>query len=298
MTPDEMNSNDDYLWDRSGAPDPAVAQLEGALAPFRYQAPKNRKWVYTVFLAAAAAILAVFLAWPRGAATEWQHEGRPLRVGDIVRTAATTTIQANSTGTVTLQNGAELTITGQREFSLEQGTLHALIWAPPGEFIIGTPSGKAIDLGCEYTLRVDKSGEGLLTVDTGWVAFQADNQESFIPAGASCRTSGKRLGTPYRTDSAPGFRDALDSFDAGRHEALTQILAASRSADALTLWHLLSRTEGADRARVYSRLEEFVPLPSREAVLSGNADAMAEAWNALGYGDMGFWRTWKRPWLQ
>jgi len=291
-----MNRND-YLWDGSGSPDPDIVQLERSLAPLRYRPARNRKWVYAGIVAAVAAGLMVAVLLPREAMTEWRHEGRPLRVGETVRTSGVTTIEASSTGTLALETGAELTVTGQREFSLQRGTLHALIWAPPGEFIVGTPAARAIDLGCEYTLQVSESGDGWLTVSTGWVAFQAGDQESFIPAGASCRTYANRgLGTPYRTSSDAVFRAAVDSFDAGRLEALTRVLESSRSEDALTLWHLLTRTQGTDRVRVYERLREFIPLPSRDAILRADADALAEAWNALGYGDMGFWRRWKRPW--
>src|SRR5260370_5956566 len=31
---------------------------------------------------------------------------------------------------------------------LERGTIHAVIWAPPGEFLVDTPSALAVDLGC------------------------------------------------------------------------------------------------------------------------------------------------------
>jgi len=35
---------------------------------------------------------------------------------------------------------------------LERGTIHAFIWAPPGGFMVDTPSALAVDLGCRYTL--------------------------------------------------------------------------------------------------------------------------------------------------
>ncbi len=42
----------------------------------------------------------------------------------------------------------------RQRLSLKRGTMHALIWAPPGTFLVDTPSAKAIDLGCSYTLSV------------------------------------------------------------------------------------------------------------------------------------------------
>ena len=34
-----MNMNDDYLWDRTGEPDPEIAELERVMGTLRYQAP-------------------------------------------------------------------------------------------------------------------------------------------------------------------------------------------------------------------------------------------------------------------
>jgi hypothetical protein len=31
-------------------------------------------------------------------------------------------------------------------------TIHAYIWAPPGEFVVDTPSAVTVDLGCACTL--------------------------------------------------------------------------------------------------------------------------------------------------
>ena len=58
--------NDDYLWDRSGPPDPDVARLEQALAPLRYRhradllrRPRTHSW----WAAAAAVLLCAFATW-------------------------------------------------------------------------------------------------------------------------------------------------------------------------------------------------------------------------------------------
>lgn len=56
--------NDDYLWDKSGEPDPQIKQLEDILAPLRYQ-PKPlelpRKRNYFPLLAIAATVLLAVL---------------------------------------------------------------------------------------------------------------------------------------------------------------------------------------------------------------------------------------------
>jgi hypothetical protein len=51
---------------------------------------------------------------------------------------------------------------------------------------------------------------------------------------------------------------------------LDTVLAESRVRDTLTLWHLLSRVNAADRVRVYDRMAALVPVPagvSREQAL-------------------------------
>ncbi|HEU4766303.1 MAG TPA: hypothetical protein VFS77_02985 [Pyrinomonadaceae bacterium] len=63
--------NDDYLWDKSGEPDPEIQELENILAPLRYQ-PKplelpdelvdRRKRNYSPVLAIAATLLIALLA--------------------------------------------------------------------------------------------------------------------------------------------------------------------------------------------------------------------------------------------
>jgi len=73
--------------------------------------------------------------------------------------------------------------------------------------VVDTPSARAVDLGCQYTLNVDDRGDGLLKVTMGWVAFDTDGRESFIPAGAACRTR-KRGGPESRGSKIPANRFA------------------------------------------------------------------------------------------
>ena len=47
---------------------------------------------------------------------------------------------------------------GDHQLALDRGTLHASINAPPGQFVVSTPSATATDLGCAYTLHVDEAG--------------------------------------------------------------------------------------------------------------------------------------------
>ena len=122
-------------------------------------------------------------------------------------------------------------------------------------FYVNTPSAVAIDLGCEYTLQVDDAGAGVIRVTTGWVEFENDGRESFMPEGAMCATRpGVGPGTPRYEDAPSGYGEALTILDFERPDdsrraaALDLVLSTARRRDALTLWHLLSRGTPAERA--------------------------------------------------
>jgi ferric-dicitrate binding protein FerR (iron transport regulator) len=194
----------------------------------------------------------------------------------------------------------------RKRLSLERGTIHATIWAPPGEFVVDTPSAVAVDLGCVYTLHVDDSGAGLLRTTMGWVGFKLNGHESFIPAGAVCATRPKTgPGTPYFEDASASFRHALTKFDFAsitpqeRNASLGILLVDARKQDALTLWHLLSRVSDAERAGVYDRLAVLAPPPkdvTREGILRLDQKMMDSWWNSLGYGDVYLWHMYERSW--
>jgi hypothetical protein len=153
---------------------------------------------------------------------------------------------------------------GEQRLRLARGEISASVSAPPRLFFVDTPASTAVDLGCAYTMKADEDGNGLLSVTLGWVSLEWENRESLVPAGASCRTRPKAgPGTPYFDDASQKFRDALSDFDLNREAqaALDVLLAEARVRDTLTLWHLLSRVEGAKRQRVYNRMVDLVPLP-------------------------------------
>lgn len=322
--------NEDYLWDGSGPPDPEIARMERALAPFRHQAgprqqPTPARTPRLGWIAAAAAVV-LFAAWisraslAPSAATAWQVarvEGTArlgsasarvdmaLRQGQVVRTGGTSelTLEAEPVGRIDLGPNSELRASTDRTVLLRRGNLHAYIWAPPRDFVVETPSARAVDLGCEYTLQVDDSGNGLLRVSMGWVAFQYNGHESFIPAGAQCMTrrggSGAGPGIPYYEDASPAFQKAVGRFESGDRTALGAILADARARDGLTLWHLLTRAAPVDRGAVFDRLANLVALPpevAREAAVRGEPHTIDLCWDALNLEDTGWWRGWERVW--
>src|SRR6266851_113850 len=237
-----------------------------------------------------------------------------LRIGQTLVTdrSSRASITLDETGRVEVDAGSRLRLItngpGRKRLSLERGTIHATIWAPPGEFVVDTPSAVAVDLGCVYTLHVDDSGAGLLRTTMGWVGFKLSGHESFIPAGAVCATRPKiGPGTPYFEEATPAFIEALSKFDFGantpaeRKVLLGIILADSRKDDALTLWHLLSRVSDEDRLRVYDRLVALAPPPAgvaREGILRLDRQMLDSWWNSLGYGDIGLWRMYEHDWSQ
>jgi len=188
--------------------------------------------------------------------------------------------------------------------ALELGTIHAAIWAPPGEFVVDTPSATAVDLGCAYTLHVNDDGSGTLRTTLGWVGFHKDGHDSFIPAGAMCTTRpAQGPGTPYFEDASETLRSALHAFDfeslsaTDREQTLHTILAQARRSDAFTLWHLLTRVNDDERPLVYDRLSLLVTPPAnvtREGTLALDPQMMDAWWNVFDLGDISVWRFWEQ----
>jgi hypothetical protein len=334
----------DYLWDRSGRPDPDLAGLEQLLAPLgvRRLDPPAVLWpdpeprrVPRVFIAiaalAAAAIVALTIVpWrypPAGPG--WlitRVSGTPVIGAEALADRATVhagaRIETRESGRVTIDVGdagqvqvepetaIDLLSTrrGDYRLHLARGTLHAMIWAPPGQFFVETPSSTAVDLGCAYTMTVDANGGGTVRVTSGWVGFEWQGREAFIPAGAVCLTRpGLGPGTPHYEETSDTFRAALDTIDthAGsapdRSDAVTRLLAEAQPRDTVTLWHLLSRVDEADRDRVFDRLAAFVPPPAgvtRAGVRAGRREMLDRWWDALGLGTTNWWRVWKQPWRE
>jgi hypothetical protein len=237
-------------------------------------------------------------------------EKSTLRIGQTLETdqESRASITVSDVGQVDIDPQTRLRLTESRSartrLDLERGTIHAMIWAPPGEFLVDTPSALAIDLGCAYTLRVDDSGAGLLRTRMGWVGFRLNGRDAFIPAGAVGETRPIiGPGTPYFEDASAEFRSALRRFDFGelseeqRRAELGILLANARKSDALTLWHLLSRASVADRGRVFDALNASVPAPkgvTREGIERGEPRMLDAWWNQLGYDDIGVWRKWEK----
>jgi hypothetical protein len=336
------STRDDYLWDGTGVPDADIVRLETLLAPYRHtgvlpplpaRAGASRRFAVhaamQLLMAAASLLLVAGAAWFASAVrssgwTVQSLEGSPqvagtridapsrLPIGQVVTTDSTSRarIDVGSIGIVDVDPDSRVRLVtsraGEHRMALDRGQIRALIWAPPGLFFVNTPAATAVDLGCAYRLQVDDRGWGKVHVDSGWVAFEYNGRESFIPKDAMCATRpGFGPGTPCFEDAPAGIADALTvldfsrTADVSRTQALDTVLGAARRKDALTLWHLLSRGTPEERARVYDRLASLVPPPAsatRENIARGDRHALDDWWNTLGLDSASWWRIWKRKW--
>lgn len=335
--------DEEYLWDRTGPVDEDVARLEALLAPLAApsagqlrplplvaDAPDTSLSWRTVLAAAALVFIALGTAWltsrPARPDDPWRvaHiEGRPtmaaaplasrsrLEPGRWVETDASSTavMFIGRIGRLELAPQSRLRVVtaapGDHRAELVRGTIEAQIWAPPGQFVIDTPSATAVDLGCAYTLTMDEHGGGLITVQGGWVGFEHGGREAFIPAGASGRTRpGRGPGTPTYTDAPATLREAVDVIDqadtaAAQSDALAIVLRDARREDGFTLWHLIDRVDRSLVPQVVDGLAALVPMPdevTREGILGGNREMRDAWWSALGLGTADWWRTWRQRW--
>lgn len=332
--------SDDYLWDRSGPTDPDVERLEHLLGRLKttpampeWREPvRSSAWRRPAFLAMAASLVVacgatLWMSRARTTGPSWsvvRVAGEPvvganglagagrLGVGEWLQTdgRSRASLAIADIGRLDVDPDTRLqlvgTETGRHRLALARGTVHAAIWAPPGQFVVDTPASTAVDLGCAYTLTVAPDGAGTIDVEIGWVGFEYAGREAFIPAGAQCRTR-PRLGpgTPYYVDFDERARRALELLDFGapdpvaRRKAIDTVLSAARPQDAMTIWHLLARVPAEDRDQVFDALARLVPPPAsvtREGIRAGNREMSDRWWDALDLGSSSWWRQWERSW--
>jgi hypothetical protein len=109
-------------------------------------------------------------------------------------------------------------------------------------------------------------------------------------------------GIPYFEDATPAFREAVAQFDSSaensdRSAALTKMLSEARAHDALSLWHLLSRVNAAERPQIYARFSVLVPPPNgvtRSGILNLDQSMLDLWWNSLSLGEISTWRFWQQ----
>lgn len=296
---DEMT--DDYLWDRSGAPDPEVAKLEGLLSPLAHDAPldevrmRRRRprtpWILAGALVAIAAAVAIYLARPAPSATVACNGsegfaftgvggavscgGTPvasgvLPVGGQLDTGAhQAMLTIADIGNAHLGAGTQVrlerTDTERHQLALERGHMHAKVKARPRLFAVTTKHADVVDLGCEYHIEIDDSGAGGLHVISGLVELATKSGAIVVvPEGCDAKIlAGNRPGLPSCAASTPAIRTAIQAYDAGDANAFDAILAAARREDAITLF-ALAAVDDPRRADALDKLAELSPPPDAE----------------------------------
>jgi len=257
--------NDEYLWDRSGTPDPEVRQLEKSLGRFAHKHPpldfsvpvsrlgrsrlRRAQW----WLATAAVVLVAAGIWfdrtlqhrvawsvaslqgsPRIAGKITKRD-RIWKVGEWLETDANSRValQVGNLGQIEVAPDSRLMLLNasatHQQIRLERGLISAVVTAPPYVFLVHTPTAYAMDMGCAYTLRVSDDGSSILRVTAGWVDLQHGHLQSLVPAGASAESRpGLGPGAPYFDDSSASFRQALAivNFDYQNPQARSDALTA------------------------------------------------------------------------
>jgi hypothetical protein len=298
------------LWSRIapmlGTQEPKLNPLSSAFHRSGRWGFEYRSWARYSTRIAAALVVAVGGFWlaSRPSPRAWEVarlEGTPtigdqhlthggqLAVGDWLETDAFSRAQLTiaDIGHAEIGPNSRLRLVATREtehrLEMTQGRLTAWVSAPPRIFIVETPSGTAVDLGCSYDLFVNESGNGTIHVTSGEVSLEFDGKESFVPTGTMCETRrGFGPGTPYSDLSSDVVRTALRQFDfeKGGAKSVELILQNAANIDAVTLWHLLQRVDEPARETVYDRFAALVPPPkqvTKEGILRLDKN-MLEDW--------------------
>ncbi|HEX3762644.1 MAG TPA: FecR family protein [Kofleriaceae bacterium] len=310
----------DPLYDKTGG-EPELVALEAALGDFAHRAPlrelpprRSRRpapVVAAVIAAAALAALAVIVVGRRGdpgcqvagAGFAFAVDGAPARcagspaergtlpVGAWLETAgaATADVRIADIGHLTVFGDSRIRLidTGAAGHRLElaRGRIAARVTAPPRLFVVDTPVASAVDLGCAYELAVEPDGRTRLRVTSGAVSLEAHGVAAYAPMDTEVLAApGRGPGTPVALTASAALRDAVARFDAGDRSAVAAIVVAAGPGDTATLWNLLARTDGEDRAAVFARLDALTPVPadiSADAIRAGDREAIARWRDAL-----------------
>ncbi|HJR72495.1 MAG TPA: FecR domain-containing protein [Luteimonas sp.] len=340
MSQEHDIDRDDYLWDRSGPVDLEIARLERLLAPYALgdarrtprasvARPRRRRgWRIAL---ASAAVLAMFavgagtwyrqrLSWPE--AQPWRmavngparidgrdaSAARSLAPGSVLETGkdASVRLRAARIGEIVLGEDSRFSLvetrSGRHRVSLQQGSLWARVWAPPGSLGVDTRHGDVLDLGCEFVLKSAADGSGSLEVRSGWVQIDGLWWETLVPQGARIEFRGDGPpGTPYDVGASAEFVAALREVDAQGRDvsaiapAVRRLAAQARPQDAITLLSLLKQNPRLGEGPVFDRLAAIMPagaVVTREDLRRRGPRALGPWWDRLPYPRI------KRWWMQ
>lgn len=284
-----MNERDDYLFERSGEPDPEIAALERLLAPLRHDGralparlpatvrPDRRRMPPWLAAAALALLGALALWWLRGEAPFAPGEApRTIVAGDAVRRVALGEVAA-----LDLAAGGELRFESWRDdairVQLARGAVEVRV-AAAGKGTpavrVATRAGEVEPDGpdaCAFRLTLASGGQqGTLAVQEGVARFAAPKRTALVPAGASVRFTEDGPGYPVYDDCSAVLRqvvrfaeEAAEKRGPGADEGLAKkfVDVCRTPHDTLVLWHLLAEGDIARSAGVEQRLLELAGPP-------------------------------------
>jgi hypothetical protein len=140
--------------------------------------------------------------------------------------------------------------------------MHATVDAPPRLFEVTTKHTNVVDLGCEYTIKVDAHGAGSIVVQRGRVELAAAPGMIVVaPLGTHAAIlTGQRPGVPL-TDRNPELVAAVAAYEHDAPGALDRALAVAETPDAITLI-AIAAIDVPHRAKILARLAEVQPPPS------------------------------------
>jgi len=317
-----MNDIDDPLWNPNAKADEDLIRIEQlllplgvrvrgvAMPPIRERKPRHLRGLR---LAMAASVVLMILAGGFQYRLRWQNDAG----WQVTKTAATVTsstrlhpgeqivtepdqtakISVARIGNISLSPGSSLRLeqtgTGNHRVRLDSGHMRARIWAPPGYFGVETGSAEIVDLGCDFEVWKQPGGTGRVQVLSGWISYQAGEDEILVAEGYAVSFDRTMAGTPLRVDASPAFAQAVQALDAqaGENTARVEALAAmvaktARDQDSLTLLSLLTRRPLLARTDIYPRLAKALRVKSdapghRKAWEDGDTSAMNAWWERL-----------------
>ena len=195
-------------------------------------------------------------------------------------------VEVDGVFVVTMREESKLRVvtTGPHEQRLElaRGAMHAKVDAPPRLFFVHTPGGTAVDLGCEYDLRLEEGGPVRLFVRSGAVSWEGHGRAVYVPVGAQLDIDLQRgPGLPY-VGASKTMLAAVARYDRGDASAADTIIEAAERVDGVTLWALLADGPDEARPRVVAKLGALGLRPSwvqPAAVVAGDP-AATQAWQS------------------
>lgn len=313
--------NDQYLWDKTGAPDEFVAGLERELAPLAMKAerrpvasPVARPVVQAVrpvaggwnvgWGAVAAAVLAI-------AGTAWvARVSGPVGV-EVAEPAAGWTLWRSSIGggkTPVRSRSGERVVAGAGEYvGIESGEAWVTV-AQESAVVLGAHEGrvelesgkvqamggavvavKDVEVGGggkkgpKFWVETGERSSAIVRVEEGVATARGAKRFARIPAGFESRVEKGEPGLPLRPDAGKGMAYAVTMLEdvRGGMKGMFVIVDQARVEDAATLWNAAWRREDEMRKVVLTKLDELVPAPDRRVLEVWSEEGMELWWEKI-----------------